>query len=98
MTKRVFTLTDESVAHLKACAAQGLTLSATCKELRVSVKELRYRADQQGLRHIVERLFPSRHSGMTQIPYDQGVIDKLVELKGMDLNASKPLRQNKQGR
>lgn len=75
MSIKPFIITDETVAHLKACASQGKPLSGACKELSVSVATLRDRAESQGLKGVLEAIYPHKHSGIMHRDYDPKVFD-----------------------
>ena len=74
MTKP-FVITDYTIAHLKACASQGKTLSGACKELRVSVSTLKDKAESQGLKGVLEAVYPDKHSGIMHRDYDPVIFD-----------------------
>ena len=70
-------LTDDHMSHLRACAAQGMSLTMAAKEMGVAHGWITKSARRLGMLHEIERLFPEDYQEARRFRLSGEQIDRL---------------------
>ena len=70
-------LTDDHMSHLRACAAQGISLTMAAKEMGVAHSWITKSARRLGMLHEIEQLFPEDYQEARRFRLSGEQIDRL---------------------
>lgn len=79
--RKLFELTESRVAHLNACAAQGLSMNEASKELGADPKTIKKAAERAGLTAWLRAKFPASTGGRKQQRRAEYQVITLAELR-----------------
>lgn len=77
LNRKPFDLTQDKVAHLNACAAQGMSFAKACEELGCHRETLLKAADRAGLRLWLKDKFPGHGYANPRVKVEQPARESL---------------------